>query len=327
MQEAKYYQKLEDNRIECQLCPQKCIIAEGKVGFCRVRINLKGTLYTKIYQQISSCALDPIEKKPLYHFYPGSEILSLGTLGCNFKCPFCQNWEISQSEVPTRSSTSLEIIEYARRCNSIGIAYTYNEPFIWYEYVYETAQLAHQHKLVNVLVTNGFVNEEPLREILPLIDAMNIDLKSISNDFYRNYCRGELEPVLRTIKISSGFCHVELTNLIIPTLNDSLDNIQKLVDWVADLNPEMPLHFSRYFPHYKMTIPPTPVETLVQAWVLARKKLKFVYLGNILDPKTSTTYCPVCNKPLISRQGYSIDFNYVEGGKCKYCGEKIAGVF
>lgn len=327
MQEAKYYRKLDDSRIECQLCPRKCIIAEGKAGFCRVRVNLKGILYTKIYQQISSCALDPIEKKPLYHFYPGSEILSLGTLGCNFKCPFCQNWEISQSEVPTRAQTSQEVVEYARQCNSIGIAYTYNEPFIWFEYVYETAQLARQHKLVNVLVTNGFVNEEPLRELLPIIDAMNIDLKSISNDFYRDYCRGELEPVLRTIKISSGFCHVELTNLIIPTLNDSQDNIQKLIDWVADLNPKMPLHFSRYFPHYKMTIPPTPVETLVQAWMLARKKLKFVYLGNILDPQTSTTYCPACNKPLISRRGYSIDFNYVEGGKCKYCGEKIVGVF
>lgn len=327
MLEARYYKKLENNRVACQLCPQKCIIAIGGTGFCRVRVNQEGILYTKNYQQISSAAMDPVEKKPLYHFYPGQVIFSIGTVGCNFRCLFCQNWEIAQSEVPTRSLSPQEVVEYAREAHSIGIAYTYNEPTIWYEYVYDTALLARQHKLANVLVTNGFINEEPLREILPLIDAVNIDLKSMRNDFYRKYCRGELEPVLHTIQISSQACHVELTNLVIPTLNDSPEDIKALIDWVADLNPEIPLHFSRYYPQYKMVIPPTPVETLTRIWEIARGKMKYVYLGNILQPETNTTYCPHCSKPLISREGYLIQFNYVANGKCKFCGEKIAGVF
>jgi pyruvate formate lyase activating enzyme len=209
--------------------------------------------------------------------------LSAGTVGCNLSCLFCQNWSISKEcQAPTESVSSAEIVDKARQLNSFGIAYTYNEPFIWYEFVLETARLARQAGLKNVLVTNGFVSPEPLKEILPLIDAMNIDLKSIRDEFYRKVCSGSVAPVLETIKTSCKSCHVELTNLIIPTLNDSEKDLTDLVDWVYEnAGDSVPLHFSRYFPCYKMTIPPTPKETLLKAEEIARKKLKYVHLGNI----------------------------------------------
>lgn len=281
--EALFYEALPDGKVHCLLCPQSCRIDDGKVGFCRVRKNIKGKLYSLIYGQITSLALDPIEKKPLYHFHPGKYILSIGTKGCNLACPFCQNWTISQDDsVATESITSQELIKKAKELNSFGIAYTYNEPFIWYEFVLDTAMLAKKEGLENVLVTNGFVNLEPLEKILPLIDAMNIDLKSIEDDFYRKVCRGRLNPVLETIKRAHKSCHIELTNLIIPTLNDSEDNFRRLVDWIYDnLGGEVPLHFSRYFPCYKCDIPSTDINTLKLAEKIAKKKLKYVYLGNV----------------------------------------------
>ncbi|MBM3252487.1 MAG: AmmeMemoRadiSam system radical SAM enzyme [Candidatus Omnitrophica bacterium] len=281
--EALFYETLANGKVHCLLCPQSCQISDGKFGFCRVRKNLKGKLCSLIYGEITSIALDPIEKKPLYHYHPGEYILSVGTKGCNLACPFCQNWSISQDDVAsTQSITSQELIKKAQELNSFGIAYTYNEPFIWYEFVLDTARLAKKEGLENVLVTNGFVNLKPLEEILPFIDAMNIDLKSIDDDFYRKICKGRINPVLETIKRSHSSCHIELTNLIIPTLNDKEDNFRRLVDWIFDnLGPEVPLHFSRYFPCFKIDIPPTPVDTLKKAEQIARKKLKYVYLGNI----------------------------------------------
>lgn len=283
IKEALYYEKVNTQKVRCKLCPKECIITKDKTGFCRARKNINGKLYSLIYGETTSIALDPIEKKPIYHFHPGEYILSLGTKGCNFACEFCQNWSISQDPgTITEKITSLEIIKKAKEVGSFGIAYTYNEPFIWFEFVLDTAKLAKKENLCNILVTNGYVNPQPLEEILPYIDAMNIDLKSMDDSFYRDICKGTLEPVLYTIKRSHQHCHIELTNLVVPSLNDSDAHFIRLVDWVYEnLGPEVPMHFSRYFPCFKMKIPPTPLETLNRAYQIAKKKLKYVYLGNV----------------------------------------------
>lgn len=283
MKEALYYGKGEGAVAHCRLCPQFCRLKEGAKGFCGVRINHGGNLYTLNYGRAASVALDPIEKKPLYHFHPGEMILSVGTVGCNLSCLFCQNWSISQEvQTPTESITVEALVENARRLDSFGVAYTYNEPFIWYEFVLEAVQAVRRAGLKNVLVTNGFVNPEPLAELLPHIDAANIDIKSIRDDFYKKVCSGRVEPVLETIKTMAGSCHIELTNLLIPTLNDSPEDISDLVEWiVANIGADVPLHFSRYFPCYKMTIPPTSPKKLFEARAIAEKKLKHVHLGNV----------------------------------------------
>ncbi len=282
MKEALYYEKLSQGRVHCHLCPYECQIPPGGKGACRVRQNKDGALYSLVYGKTSSIALDPIEKKPLYHYHPGEKILSLGTRGCNLHCDFCQNWHISQEvDGSMENITCEEVVERAKALGSFGIAYTYNEPFIWYEFVLDTAKLAKAKGLKNVLVTNGFVNRGPLEGILPYTDAMNIDLKAFDEDFYIKVCKGRLKPVLDVIKMSAKACHVELTNLIIPTLNDSEVTIRKMVDWIYEnLGPEVPLHLSRYFPCYNMDLPPTPIETLKRAKRIAKEKLKYVYIGN-----------------------------------------------
>jgi len=323
MKEAMYWQR-HNGKAKCLLCPHGCIIAQGKRGSCQVRENRDGILYTLNYGRATSISMDPVEKKPLYHFHPGSTILSMGTIGCNFHCDFCQNWSISQNvDTPSEEITPEDAVKIAGRYGSYGICYTYNEPFIWFEFVLETARLAKKNSLKNVLVTNGFVNEQPLAEILPYIDAANIDLKAFDQEFYKKICRGRLEPVLKTIKTMYGKAHIELTNLVIPTLNDSPEKISALVDWVAGVGVDIPLHFSRYYPCYKMDIPPTPVSTLKIAREIALKKLKYVYIGNVWDPESDATYCPSCKKPVISRSGYNITAYRIRDGKCGYCGEKI----
>jgi len=280
--EALFYDK-DGTKVHCWLCPHNCAIPDGGFGICGVRQNQKGKLYSLIYGEITALALDPIEKKPLYHFFPRSHILSVGTRGCNLACSFCQNWSISKTlTAPTEKVESEFLIRRAQEVDSIGIAYTYNEPSIWYEFVFETAQKAKEAGLKNVLVTNGYISKEPLEQLLPFIDAMNIDIKSIDEGFYRKVCGGSLAPVLETIKKSCKHCHVELTNLIIPTLNDSTQEFEKLVDWVYEnLGEGVPLHFSRYFPSYKLSLEPTPIATLRQAEAIAKKKLRYVYLGNV----------------------------------------------
>ncbi len=283
MHEALYYESLDSKRVRCHLCPYECLISDGGRGACGVRQNKDGILYSLVYGKTTGIALDPIEKKPLYRYHRGEHILSIGTRGCNLHCSFCQNWHISQEvDGPMEDITSEEIIKRAKALRSFGVAYTYNEPFIWYEFVLDTAKLARQHGLENVLVTNGFVNLEPLKGMLPYINAMNIDLKSFDENFYTKICKGDLKPILDVIKVSAKSCHVELTNLIIPTLNDSEESIRKMVDWIYNnVGPETPLHISRYFPCYNMDLPPTPVETLRKAQAIAEKKLKYVYIGNV----------------------------------------------
>lgn len=281
--EALHYEKLNGGKVHCHLCPVECVISDGKHGACGIRTNKLGTLYSDAYGKITSMALDPIEKKPLYHYHPGKQILSVGTKGCNLHCDFCQNWQISQDlSAPTQDVTSEYIIAQAKRCGSFGVAYTYNEPFIWYEFVLDTAKLAKKSGLENVLVTNGFVNMNPLEEILPYIDAMNIDLKAFNEDFYIKVCKGRLKNVLETIKRSARSCHVELTTLVIPGYNDSQEDMAREAEWIShNVGRDTPLHLSRYFPCYKMKSPPTPVETLERARDIALRSLRYVYLGNV----------------------------------------------
>ena len=283
MKEALYYKK-ENGKIRCLLCPNYCLIADGKKGQCGIRVNKGGKLYSQNYNRVTSIALDPIEKKPLYHYHRGEYIISLGTKGCNFACPWCQNWHISQDmSTPTQETTVEEIIKKTKEVGSFGIAYTYNEPFIWFEFVLECCKKAKENSLENVFVTNNYINKEPLNEILPFIDAMNVDIKSMDDNFYKKYCHGKLAPVLENVKTAKEKgIHIELTNLVIPTISDSKENFEKLTDWIVDnVGADTPLHFSRYFPHHKFSIPPTPIATLKLAKEIAEKKLKYVYLGNV----------------------------------------------
>lgn len=327
--EALFYKIRDDGKIECLLCPRGCSIAEGKVGACLGRENEGGKLYAINYGKTVSVAVDPIEKKPIYNFHPGKLILSIAPNGCNFACSYCQNWEISQKVVPTRELSPIQAVEAAQKYHSVGIAYTYTEPLVWYEYILDTGKLIHQAGMVNVLVTNGYIKEEPLRRVLPLIDAMNIDVKSMEDSFYRTHCKGRVGPVLRTARVAkeSG-CHVEITNLIIPALNDSDERIDGLIDWVAELGVDTPLHFSRYFPHYKCDLPATPAETLEKAYEKAKERLRYVYVGNISLPGASDTYCYNCGSVLISRAGYSPRIENLEEGRCRICGARsdIVGV-
>ncbi len=327
MQQALFWTAKEDNSVLCQLCPKYCTIQPGKTGFCRVRKNVDGTLYTLNFGQLSAHAMDPIEKKPLYHYYPGEYILSLGTVGCNLRCGFCQNWNIAHDNPQTIEVTPEHVVEVAANQQpypNVGIAYTYSEPLVWYEFIFQTARLARDRGLKNVLVTNGTVNEEPLKALLPFIDAMNIDVKAFSSEYYQRHCKGFLETVMRTVEIAYTRCHVELTTLLVPGLNDSEQEIRRLVDWVAGLDRQIPLHFSRYFPNFEFSLQPTPAETLHKARDIAREKLDYVYIGNLGDPKGMNTYCPRCGKILINRTWYNgKTVGLTKDNCCKHCGEKI----
>ncbi|NLK52451.1 MAG: AmmeMemoRadiSam system radical SAM enzyme [Syntrophomonadaceae bacterium] len=327
MREALFYESKGDNQVQCLLCPRQCRLQPGKTGSCRVRINQQGKLQTLNFGRVSAYALDPIEKKPLYHFYPGRTIFSLGTVGCNFTCQFCQNWRIAQAEPTTIKLTPEQTVDIVQQLaaehNCIGLAFTYSEPLVWYEYVLETAEMVQQAGGKNVLVTNGFIQEKPFQKLLPLIDALNIDVKAFSSDFYRRWCKGDLAPVLRTVEQAVQHCHVELTTLLIPDLNDSEAEIRSLVEWVAGLDPDIPLHFSRYFPNYQFDRPATPIETMEKAYDIAREKLNYVYLGNLPGNTGSNTFCPECFQVLIERQGYQVEIVGLADQKCINCGEKI----
>ncbi len=282
---AQHYIKEEDGLVHCLLCPHNCHIKINKKGICGVRINLGGDLFAESYGQISSLALDPIEKKPLYNYFPGSHILSVGSFGCNFSCSFCQNNSISFGNPETAYISPENLVSKAfslKNSDNIGLAYTYNEPFMSYEYVFDCCKLIKDKGMKNVLVTNGYVQEAPLLELLPYIDAMNIDLKSFNQDFYKKICNGDVEHVKNTIKLASKACHVEITCLVIPGLNDSPDEIEAMSSWLSDFSPKIPFHLTRFFPRYKMMDrDPTPKATLVKLAEIANQHLEYVFLGNI----------------------------------------------
>jgi len=286
--EAMFYEKLENQKVHCYLCPHNCNIPKDGRGICGVRKNMDGILYSLNYGEVTSIGVDPIEKKPLNRFHPGTEILSIGSVGCNLKCPFCQNHSIARvkpEEIHTYYTSSDEIIAKAvslKNEGSIGIAYTYNEPTIWYEFVFETAKKAKENGLLNVLVTNGYISQEPLKQILPYIDAMNIDLKAFRDIFYKEFVKGGLEEVKETIKRSAAHCHVEVTTLIIPGWNDSFVEMEEMAQWLASLSADIPLHLSRYFPNYELNDkPPTPLNSLMELKRIAERHLNDVYLGNV----------------------------------------------
>ncbi|MEA3401185.1 MAG: AmmeMemoRadiSam system radical SAM enzyme [Armatimonadota bacterium] len=324
--EADWWE-VEEERVHCLLCPHDCRIAEGRVGICRVRRNMEGTLRPINYAQVTSAAMDPIEKKPLYHFHPGTMILSLGTFGCNLTCQFCQNYTISQGQPATQTLRPKEVVQSAldaRGRGNIGIAYTYNEPIIWYEYVRDTAQLAHQEGLKNVLVTNGLIQQEPLEELLPLIDAMNVDIKAMDDDFYRRLCgiRSGAQA-RRTVELSIDRCAVEITNLLVTDENDSEEDVRELVEWAAGVSPDLPLHLSRYRPAYKFSAPPTPMERIHRAAEIAREKLNYVYVGNVMVDGGGETVCPQCGEVVVRRHGYSTTSTLTDEATCPKCGSSI----
>jgi pyruvate formate lyase activating enzyme len=320
--EAKYYDKLENDFVRCHLCPVNCKIAPFRQGICLIRSNEGGTLIASEYGNTVAINYDPIEKKPLYHFKPGSQILSVGPNGCNFHCVFCQNWSISQVKTSTRFLSPRDLLHLAGADESIGVAFTYTEPLIWFEYLSDAAGLLRESGFAVVIVSNGYINEAPARELFRQIDAANFDLKSIRPDFYRKICRGKLTDVQRTIQIALEMgVHVELTNLLIPGFNDTNEEIGELVEWVARMNPKIPLHFSRYFPHYKLEAPSTPEERLIFAYRVARERLDYVYVGNISGIGDNGTHCRKCKATLVVRSGYTADIVGMNGERCAHCGE------
>lgn len=319
---ARFQEKLDDERCRCLLCPHRCRLKPGQHGICRVRINEGGVINLLNYGQVSSLALDPIEKKPLFHYYPGSLILSTGSWGCNFSCPFCQNHSIAHGNPITRYIDPEEMLALnlqSRRDGSIGMAFTYNEPMIWYEYILDTARLLKKHDLKVVLVSNGYINPEPLQELLPFIDAANVDLKSFQPGFYRRMCKAGIEGVKESISLMAQKIHLELTTLIIPGENDQEEEMEGLSRWVADLDPDIPLHLSAYHPAYKMTVPPTSPETLHRLQRVARRSLRFVYAGNLAGERNDTS-CPDCGQILIERRGYKTFMPGIQKGNCANCG-------
>jgi len=329
-----FYKNLENKEVRCELCPHHCRIANFKRGICGVRENREGVLYTLVYGKAISYAVDPIEKKPLYHFYPGSNAFSLATVGCNLHCLYCQNSDISQfpeeqREIGGENFSPEEIVLLAKKNKCKIIAYTYTEPTIFFEYAYDTARLAVKEGIKNVFVTNGFISEEALKKISPYLHAANVDLKSFSEDFYKKICGGHLKPVLKTLELMKKLgIWLEITTLIIPTLNDSEEEIKKIAEFIVNLGKEIPWHLSRFYPYYKLTnIPPTPVNTLHQAREIGLETgLRYVYTGNIPGDKGENTYCYNCGKILIKRYSYNIEKYNIEDGKCKYCQTKIDGV-
>jgi len=322
--EAKYYEVLADGRVRCLICPVRCKLSEGKEGVCLGRVNEGGRMIATNYGEVVSVYVDPIEKKPLYHFHPGDPILSVGPNGCNLSCKHCQNWTISQVRQSTSYIEPERLVKIAMEKDSAGIAYTYTEPFIWFEYLCDTADLAHRQGLYNVCVTNGYINPDPLEDLLPLIDAVNIDVKSMKPEFYRRVCKAHLDVVKHTVETCArAGTHVEVTNLLIPGLNDSDEEIGELVAWIADINKSMPFHISRYFPNYEMDVAATPMKSLERAYAIARKSLDYVYIGNAQIEGASDTNCPSCGALLISRSGYWTRIVGLDGNKCVRCKSQI----
>ena len=333
MNEALFYEKLDSQGVKCTLCPWFCVLKNSQTGNCKVRQNVDGQLITHVYDRVAALGIDPIEKKPLYHFYPGKNILSIGEVGCNMHCSFCQNSHISQCRADEfqgfQTITSEQIVNKALRIpDNAGVAYTYNEPITFFEFMLDTALFAREKGLKNVVVSNGYINQEPLRYALPLLDAFNIDLKGFNQGFYKKYTKASLDPVLETIQtIAAGGKHLEITNLVITGLNDDEEEFEAMVQWIASkTGKNTPLHLSRYFPHYELNAPPTSVEKLKKLYAIARENLHHVYLGNVSDEFRTNTYCPECGYLLIERTHYQTRLAPGLKSKCPGCGHPFDGV-
>jgi len=334
LKEARYYVKLPGQRIRCELCPWQCMVEEGKRGICEVRENRKGIYYSLVYGHVVAQHLDPIEKKPFFHFLPSSTAFSIATVGCNFNCKYCQNWDIAQrrpEEMETPYISPEEIVRLAKRSGSDSVAYTYTEPVIFTEFVYDVSVEARKAGLRNVIISNGFISQKPLLDLTRVIDGYKVDLKAFEENFYRDIVEGMLQPVLDTlITLKAQNVWTEIVYLVVPTLNDQDASFRNMAKWVLkELGPDVPVHFSRFYPQYKLQkLPPTPTATLERAWNIAREVgLHYVYLGNIPGHPAENTYCPNCNKLLIRRRGFLVMENFLQNGRCSFCGQRIPGVW
>lgn len=330
------FYKTEAGKVRCNLCNHHCLISDGKRGLCGVRENTKGKLMSLVYGKLIAENVDPIEKKPLYHFQPGSLSYSIATVGCNFRCDFCQNWEISQrgkngGEVVGRSVMPEEVVESALNTGCKSIAYTYTEPTVFFEYAYDTSMLAVEKKLKNVFVSNGYTTIEALEKIKPYLHANNVDLKSFSDKFYREVCGARLEPVLETLKWHvKNKIWLEVTTLLVPGKNDSKEELTQIAEFIKnELAEWVPWHVSRFYPHYKMNDkPPTPIDSIHKAYKIGKEAgLKYVYTGNVQHENAENTYCPKCNELLIERLGFNVTKNRIKEGKCPKCDNSIEGVW
>ena len=330
----KYQNILSDNRTQCTICPRNCKLKEGQAGFCQIRKNIGGNIVMTSYGYNTGLSIDPVEKKPLYHFYPGTKVLSFGTLGCNLGCQFCQNWHISKSKADPKINPTepAKIVSIAQELGCKSVAFTYNDPVIFFEYAIDTAKICRDNGIKTIAVTAGYINPAPRREFFAHMDAANIDLKAFSDDFYKRNCLIRLEPILDTIKYvkNETNCWLELTTLLIEGENDSDEELKKECEWILEnLGDRVPLHFSAFHPDYKfINKTTTKFATLLRAYSIAKEVgLKYVYTGNIPDTKTSTTFCTMCSKPVIIRSNYSLSEFNLESGRCKFCGGKCSGVF
>ncbi|MBP7563434.1 MAG: AmmeMemoRadiSam system radical SAM enzyme, partial [Candidatus Cloacimonetes bacterium] len=302
--EAKYQKKINhDNQlVQCLLCPNECVLSPNQRGICRKRVNRNGVLITETYGNICASHIDPIEKKPLYHYYPGSLIYSVGGNACNLKCKFCQNYEISQFDVSVIENSPEQLLQSILKTSCKSLAFTYSEPIMMIEFIQDCISLLKANNIKIIMVSNGYINQNPLMEIVKDIDAWNVDLKSISDDFYHSYCSARIDTVMKNIEIISRYCHLEISFLVIPGLNDSIEETKKLSDFIGSINPNIPLHINRYHPAYLMNIPQTPLETLIRLYHTAKKNLNYVYLGNTELTEFNHTYCHVCQNILIERK-------------------------
>ncbi len=333
LKEAMLYEKTEDDKVSCFLCSHHCKISDGKFGICQVRENRKGILYTHAYGKLIAQDIDPIEKKPLYHFLPGSRSFSIAAIGCNFQCGFCQNWQISQAAdaqklgLHSEEVSPEETLKLATESGTESISYTYSEPTIFFEYAYEISQLAKQNGLFNVFVTNGYMTEETIQAIHPYLVAANVDLKSFRDGYYRKICRGKLAPVLKNIELMKKLnIWVEVTTLVVPGQNDSEEELGEIAHFLADLDISIPWHISRFYPQYKMEdVESTPMKILNSAYEIGKDAgLRYVYLGNV--GKGNNTYCYQCHALLIERYGFSVESYQIREGRCTQCGSLIDGV-
>jgi len=331
MKEAILYTKREDGKAACVLCSHRCVIADGKRGVCGVRVNHDGTLYTLAYGKVIAQHLDPIEKKPLFHFLPGTFSYSVATIGCNFRCGFCQNWEISQfrtngEDFPGKSLSPETAVQEATKAGCVSISYTYTEPTIFFEYAYDIAILAHEKGIKNVFVTNGYQTPETIEKMTGVIDAANVDLKSFSDEFYRKVCSARLQPILDAIQLMcQAGIHVEVTTLVVPDENDSEDELREIARFLFDVSPDLPWHLSRFYPNYQqLRTPPTPGETIRKAVAIGREQgLRYVFAGNLPGEGDEDTVCPHCGEVVIARTGYSIHTLRLKGSRCGNCGAAL----